>query len=60
MKINKAIMSIDDNPLYADFWPVVSKVWYLRFGIEPVLIYFGKKELSESYGTVIVEVLVGC
>lgn len=53
MKINKSIMSVDDNPLYLDFWPLVSKVWKLRFNIEPVLIYFGNQNVSTEYGTVI-------
>jgi hypothetical protein len=53
MKIQKAIMSVDDNPLYSDFWLPVSKVWKKRFDIEPVLIYFGSKELDNSHGEVI-------
>ena len=53
MKIQKAIMSVDDNPLYSDFWPLVSRVWKQRLGIEPVLIYFGDKKLDEKYGQVI-------
>jgi hypothetical protein len=52
MKITKAIMSVDDNPLYSDFWSPVSKVWKERFNIEPVLIYFGDKELDSSCGQV--------
>jgi len=52
MKIDKAIMSVDDNPLYLDFWPLVSKVWKLRFNIDPLLIYFGNKDLDETYGQV--------
>lgn len=52
MKIDKAIMSVDDNQLYLDFWPLVAKVWKLRFNIEPVLIYFGNHKLDETYGTV--------
>lgn len=51
MKIDNVIMSSDDNPLYLDFWPIVSKIWEKRFHINPVLIYFGnKKNIS---GTVI-------
>jgi len=53
MKIEKAIMSVDDNLLYSDFWLHVSKVWKQRFDIEPVLIYFGEKDLDDTYGTVI-------
>jgi len=36
MKIDKAIMSSDDNPLYLDFWQSVSKVWKLKFDIESI------------------------
>jgi hypothetical protein len=53
MKIQKAIMSVDDNPLYTDFWKPVSKLWKECINIEPVLIYFGKNKLDDSYGTVI-------
>jgi hypothetical protein len=52
MKIQKVIMSVDDNPLYSDFWPLVSMVWKNRFDIEPVLIYFGNEKLDERYGEV--------
>jgi hypothetical protein len=46
-------MSCDDNPMYADFWPLVSRVWKEKLNIEPVLAYFGNKPMSEKYGTVI-------
>ena len=39
MKIKYAIMSSDSNPLYLDFWPIVSKVWKEKFDIEPILYY---------------------
>ena len=39
MKLDLVIHSVDDNPYYTDFWPMVSKVWKLRFGIEPILIH---------------------
>lgn len=41
MKIDYAIVASDDNPTYLDFWPIVAKLW-LRLGITPVLLYFGK------------------
>lgn len=53
MKIDKAIMSVNDNPLYTDFWEPVSKVWNKRLGIRPVLIYFGEKDLSTEWGDVV-------
>ncbi len=37
MKIKYAIMGSDMNPLYYDFWPIISKVWKEVFDITPVL-----------------------
>ena len=37
MKINYSIIGSDLNPLYLDFWPIVSKVWKEFFKITPVL-----------------------
>lgn len=62
MKITKAIVSSNDNPMYLDFWDSVSKLWKLKFGIEPVLLYFGENvdKVSDKYGTVIdMEILEG-
>ena len=56
MKITKAIHSSDSNPMYLDFWPIVSKIWKTKFNIEPVLIYIDENHeipISEEYGTVI-------
>lgn len=59
MKIEYAIHSVDDNPLYADFWPLVSKVWKVRFGIEPLLLVvkdkftFNVKDYDTTYGKVV-------
>lgn len=53
MEIQKVIHSSNDEPLYLDFWESVSKIWKLKFGIEPILLYFGDKKISEQYGTVI-------
>ena len=55
-------MSSNDNPLYLDFWPIVSKLWKLKFNIEPVLLYFGPNHnnISTEYGTVVnMEILDG-
>jgi len=41
MKIDKVILSVNENKDYIDFWPLVSKAWE-RIGIEPILIYTGK------------------
>lgn len=55
MKPDLVIHSSDANPFYLDFWPLVSKVWRLRFGIEPVLVFIGDESvpLDETYGRVI-------
>jgi len=53
MKIQKVIHSSDDNPMYLDFWPIVSKVWKKFFNIEPVLLYFGNQNISNEFGTII-------
>ena len=53
MKIDFCIMSCDDNPLYLDFWPIVSKIWKLKFNITPVLIYIGNNSIISEYGKVI-------
>ena len=37
MKINYVLMGSNNNPLYLDFWPIVSKVWKIFFNITPVL-----------------------
>lgn len=48
-------MSSDDNPMYLDFWPVVSKMWRKKIGVIPVLLYFGKdhQKIDTTYGHVI-------
>jgi hypothetical protein len=37
MKIKYAIMGSTTNPLYYDFWPIISKTWKEVFNITPVL-----------------------
>lgn len=55
MKPDLVIHSSDANPFYLDFWPLVSKVWKLRFAIEPILVFIGGDDvvISEEYGRVI-------
>jgi hypothetical protein len=50
MKIQKVIFSSSEE--YGDFWEPISKIFYEKLGIEPVLIYFGENKLSEQYGKV--------
>ena len=50
MKLDKVIMSCNDNPYYSDFWPLVSKVWKEKIGIDPVLVYVGDaSNISTEY-----------
>lgn len=37
MKIDYAIMGSNENPMYIDFWPIISRVWKELFDIVPVL-----------------------
>lgn len=55
MKIDYAIMSCDNNPLYVDFWEPISKVWKLKFNIHPILLLISDEILpiSTKYGDII-------
>jgi hypothetical protein len=37
MRIDYAIMGSNTNPMYLDFWPIISKTWKEVFNITPVL-----------------------
>jgi hypothetical protein len=47
MKIDYAIMSSNDNPMYLDFWEPVAKCWE-SMGITPLLFYFGEKNIKDE------------
>lgn len=56
MKIEVVIHSSDSNPMYLDFWPLVSKVWNVRFGLRPLLVYIDENHtipIDTTYGDVI-------
>ena len=56
MKTDKVILSSTTNPFYLDFWPIVSKIWKVKFNIHPVLILIHDDiniKVTEEYGTVI-------
>jgi hypothetical protein len=40
--------------MYLDFWPLVSRVWKMKFGIDPVLIYVDDEDsdIDNTYGKV--------
>jgi hypothetical protein len=55
MKINYAIVGSNLNPLYIDFWPIVSKVWKTVFNITPVLALICDEDsdlIEDEYGLV--------
>lgn len=54
MKIDKVLFSTSVE--YSDFWNIISKVYKVKLGIEPVCLLFGKKEntnVTEEFGKVI-------
>jgi hypothetical protein len=58
MKIDRVILSSDENPLYLDFWPSVSKVWSEVFNIKPTLAVISDNKdilnsIDNTYGDVI-------
>ena len=52
MKIDRAIVSTDSNPLYYEFWPIVAKAWR-NIGPEPTVAIIGDLHLDHSTGTLI-------
>lgn len=56
MKIDYVVMSSTCDSFYLDFWPIVSKIWKIKFNITPVLflVHSDKNtKVSEEYGEVI-------
>jgi len=53
--IDIVTLSCNDDPMYWEFWNTVSKHWKQKFGIHPVLFYYGKNNpsLSEEHGTIV-------
>lgn len=58
--IDIVTVSCNADPIYWEFWNPVSKHWKERFGIHPVLFYYGENNpnLSEKHGTVIYHDLI--
>ena len=46
-KIDRVLLSCDDNPLYIQFLPIVSMAWQKILGIKPTLAYVTDKNESE-------------
>lgn len=55
LKINRAIVASDTNPVYLDFWPIVAKAWKQLIGVQPTLALIASPEIvvDESVGDVI-------
>lgn len=56
MTIHYALVGSNDDPLYLDFWPIISKVWKKIFNIVPVLglITTEKEEIiHDEYGIIV-------
>ena len=56
MKVDYVALSSTCDPYYLDFWPLVSKVWKLRFNYTPVLFLIHNDKsvkVSEEFGKVI-------
>ena len=59
MRIDYVIHGVNDNPLYADFWPIVSEIWSHKFRVTPILFKLSDKEtdfFSDPYGGLIKEI----
>jgi len=61
MRIDRVILSSNDNINYYPFWNPLSKVYKENFNIQPTLIWFGIEEdidrlgLSREYGDIIIQ-----
>lgn len=54
-KVTRAIMATNANPMYLDFWPIVSRAWKQLIGVQPTLAFITDKDvpIDESLGDVI-------
>jgi hypothetical protein len=54
MKIDYAIVSSDDNPLYFEFWEIVKRLWIDLIGIKPILVKISDNDNVEDFGNYII------
>lgn len=54
MKIEYSIVSCDDNPLYANFWDIVKKLWINLIGIKPILVKISDNDNIEKYDNYVI------
>ena len=58
MKVDRVLMSLNNNSKYAGFWNAFSKVWKNKYNVLPTLIFLGSQkelrslDLSEDYGEI--------
>lgn len=54
-KIDRVILSSNDNPMYLQFWPLVANAWQKLIGIKPTLILIAEDniQVDETVGEVI-------
>lgn len=46
--IDNVVISMDDNPLYSDFWEPNCKLWYMM-GVKPILVKISNIDLIEEF-----------
>ena len=59
MKIDYVIHGVNENPLYADFWDMVSEIWTQKFRVTPVLFKISDKDTDfykDRHGGLVKEV----
>jgi hypothetical protein len=54
MKIDYAILSTNEKPLYKDFWPVVKPVWINYIKIKPILVIISDIDEVIDHGDYII------
>ncbi len=50
MKVNRVILSSNNNPTYYHFWNPISKVYAEKFKIRPTLIWIGTRQEAKECG----------
>ena len=55
LKLDRVILSTNDDPRYIQFWPMVAKAWKEIVGVQPTLALIGDEsvQVDESLGDVI-------
>ena len=48
MKIDRVLLSVNNNKTYSCFWNMVSYVWKTKFNIFPTLIFYGTEDEFKS------------